>query len=106
MSEATADHTNEDHTHEEVSNDATAFLIVKRQDGSFFATADLGEAIKIDRAANRQDMKHGCQDILDIISYSDQSNMTAGLIMEILKPKEEETVAGSIREALDERGIL
>ena len=96
-----------DHTHEEaVSNDATAFLIVKRQDGSFFATADLGEAIKIDRVANRQDMKHGCQDILDIISYSDQSNMTAGLIMEILKPKEEETVAGSIREALDERGIL
>jgi hypothetical protein len=43
---------------------------------------------------------------LDIISYSDQANMTSGLIMDFLAPKEEETVAGSIREALDERGIL
>ncbi len=102
MSEETTEHTHE----EEVPNDATAFLIVKRQDGSYFATADLGEPIKIDRVANRQDMKHGCRDILDIISYSDEANMTAGLILEILKPKAEETVSGSIREALDERGIL
>jgi hypothetical protein len=102
VSEETTEHTHE----EEVSNDATAFLIVKRQDGSYFATADLGEPVKIDRVANRQDMKHGCRDILDIINYSDEANMTASLILEILKPKEEETVAGSIREALDERGIL
>lgn len=102
MSEEALDHTHE----EELTSDATAFLIVKRQDGSFFATADLGESIKIDRVATRQDMKHGCQDILDIIVYSDQANMTASLILEVLKPKEEETVAGSIREALDDRGIL
>ena len=102
MSEETTEHTHE----EKAPNDATAFLIVRRQDGSFFATADLGEPINIDRVATRQDMKHGCRDILDIINYSDQSNMTAGLIMVILKPEEEETVSGSIREALDERGIL
>lgn len=112
MSEVTADHTHDDHTHadhthaEETPKDATAFLIVMRKDGSFFATADLAEPVSIERAANRQDMKHGCQDILDIINYSDQANMTAGLIMELSKPKEEETVSGSIREALDERGIL
>ena len=91
---------------EEKTSDATAFLIVRRHDGTFYATADLGEAISVDRVANRQDMKHGCRDILDIINYSDEANMTAELILDALTPKAEETVAGSIREALDERGIL
>ena len=85
---------------------ATAFLIVRRQDGSFFATPDLSEVISIEQTASRQDIKHGCRDILDIINYSDEANMTADLILQALAPKEEETVAGSIREALDERGIL
>ena len=102
MSEETTERTHE----EEVESNATAFLIVKRQDGSFFATADLGEAIKIDRVANRQDMKHGCRDILDIINHSDEANMTASLIMQLLEPKQEETVSSSIREALEERDIL
>lgn len=84
----------------------SAFLIVKRHDGSYFATADLGESFELDRPANRQDIKHGCRDILDIINYSDEANMTADLILQVLAPKQEETVAGSIREALDERGIL
>lgn len=91
---------------EESANHLAAFLVVARHDGTFFATADLNEVITTDRVANRQDIKHGCRDILDIISYSDQANMTSGLIMDFLAPKEEETVAGSIREALDERGIL
>lgn len=90
----------------EAANNATAFLVVKRQDGSFFATANLGEAINIDREATRQDMKHGCRDILDIINYSDEANMTVELLLDALAPKEAETVSGSIREALDERGIL
>jgi hypothetical protein len=85
---------------------ATAFLIVRRKDGSFFATPDLEEAISVDQIATRQDIKHGCRDILDIINYSDEANMTADLILQVLAPREEETVAGSIREALDERGIL
>lgn len=91
---------------EEAANNATAFLVVKRQDGSFFATANLGEPINIDREATRQDMKHGCRDILDIINYSDEANMTIELLLDALAPKEAETVSGSIREALDERGIL
>jgi hypothetical protein len=85
---------------------ATAFLVVRRKDGSFFATPDLSEIISIDQTASRQDIKHGCRDILDIINYSDEANMTADLILQVLAPREEETVAGSIREALDERGIL
>ncbi len=85
---------------------ATAFLVVKRHDGSYFATADLDEVSELERAANRQDMKHGCRDILDIINYSDEANMTADLLLQVLAPKAEETVSGSIREALDERGIL
>jgi hypothetical protein len=91
---------------EEQKSDATAFLIVRRHDGTFYATADLGETISVDRVANRQDMKHGCRDILDIINYSDEASVTAGVLLDLLKPPAEETVAGSIREALDERGIL
>ena len=84
----------------------TAFLIIRRQDGTFYATADLGEAITLERVANRQDMKHGCRDISDIISYSDASNLNTEALLSVLKPEAPETVAGSIREALDERGIL
>ena len=91
---------------EETLSDATAFLIVRRQDGTFYATADLGEAITVERAATRQDMKHGCRDILDIINYADEASVTAEVILDLLKPPAEETIAGSIREALDERGIL
>lgn len=85
---------------------ATAFLIIRRTDGGFFATADLGEPLTVDRVANRQDIKHGCRDILDIINYSDEASVTADLLLDLLKPPAEETVSGSIREALDERGIL
>ncbi len=91
---------------EETTSDATAFLIVRRHDGTFYATANLAEDIKVERVANRQDMKHGCRDILDIINYSDEASVTAEVILDLLQPPAEETVAGSIREALDERGIL
>lgn len=91
---------------EEIPSDDTAFLIIRRHDGTFYATANLAEDIKVDRVANRQDMKHGCRDILDIINYSDEASVTAGVLLDLLQPPAEETVAGSIREALDERGIL
>ena len=90
---------------EKVSHE-TAFLIIRRHDGTFYATADLGEGVSLDRVANRQDIKHGCRDILDIISYSDASNLNTEAFLSVLKPEAPETVAGSIREALDERGIL
>lgn len=86
--------------------DETAFLIIKRHDGSFYATPDLSTSVTVGRAATRQDMKHGCRDILDVINYSDEANITANAVFELLKPKAEESVPGSIREALDERGIL
>ena len=91
---------------EDLPIETTAFLIIKRQDGTFYATADINEPLTIERAANRQDMKHGCRDILDIINYSDEANITADVLLDLLRPPAQETVAGSIREALDERGIL
>ena len=100
MSEETTD------TPEVTPSDATAFLIIKRQDGSFYATTNLGYSLKVERAATRQDVKHGCRDILDILNYSDEANVTAEAVFKLLQPKQEETVSGSIREALDERGIL
>lgn len=93
-------------TAEVTATDTTAFLIVKRQDGSFYATTNLSHSFKVERVANRQDLKHGCRDILDIINYSDEANVTAEAVSRLLQPKPEETVSGSIREALDERGIL
>jgi hypothetical protein len=91
---------------EDTTSEETAFLIVRRQNGTFYATPNLDETITVDRVANRQDMKHGCRDILDIINYVDEAGVTAEVILDLLRPPAEETVAGSIREALDERGIL
>lgn len=83
-----------------------AFIVVRRPDGTFFATSDLTLAVEVRRTANRQDIKHGCQDIYQLIVQSDQAFITLEGIQELLTPAPQETISGSIRGALDERGIL
>ena len=102
----TEETTNTTETPETPELDETAFIIIRREDGAFYATTDLSQVFKVKRPANRQDVKHGCQDILDVINHADVANASAELILRQLMPKPEETVSGSIREALDERGIL
>lgn len=83
----------------------TAFLIVKRPDGSFYATTSMDAPLKIGRKATNVDVKHGCQDILDVIKGSELSNMIVSEMIAAATPDEKAT-ASSILQALSDRGIL
>ena len=43
----------------------TAFIIIKNPDGSWYATADLSQHLLVERKASLDDIKHGCQDVVD-----------------------------------------
>ena len=83
----------------------TAFLIVKRPDGSFYATTSMDAPIKIGRKATNADVKHGCRDILDVLRDSELSNIIVSDMIAAATPDEKAT-ASSILQALSDRGIL
>ncbi len=80
----------------------TAFMVVQAPNGSFYALNQLDTPVDAEHLATLQDMKVGCQEIRDAIYRTDIVNSVKALFA----PKPEEPVASSIREALDERGIL
>jgi len=85
--------------------DATAFIIIKQNNNDWYATADLSTAITVDREATVDDIKHGCQDIVDSMNQS----AIAYQVMALLKPiveDSDDSVASSIKQALQERDIL
>ena len=68
----------------EPSSGITAFIIVKKPSGDWYATADLKTNIMVDRQATMDDMKHGCQDVVDSmfqtsIAYQVTEMVTAAL---------------------------
>lgn len=83
----------------------TAFLVVKRPDGSFYATTTTDSLIKIGRKATNFDIKHGCQDIIDVLKAMELSNLIVGDMIAAAKP-DDKTTASSILQALSQRGIL
>jgi len=80
----------------------TAFMVIQAENGAFYAVNDLNTELEVQRKATLLDMKTGCREIGDAFIRTDIINAVKGL----LTPKSEEPVATSIREALDERGIL
>ncbi len=83
----------------------TAFIIIKQNNNDWYATADLSTAITVDREATVDDIKHGCQDIVDSMNQ----NAIAYQVMALLKPiveDSDDSVASSIKQALQERDIL
>lgn len=80
----------------------TAFMVIQAENGSFYAVNDITSDLEVQRKANFQDIKTGCREIGDAFLRTDIVNA----IKPLLAPKPEETVSSSIREALDERGIL
>lgn len=83
----------------------TAFLIIRREDGSYFATTDLTTVVTVAREATRTEVKYGCADILDAIKNTDLINRLIDRLPSNT-PAECEKTASSIRQALEERGIL
>lgn len=80
----------------------TAFIVIQATNGTYYALNQLDTPIDVQHVASLQDMKVGCQEIRDAIYRTDIVNS----VKAILTPKTEEPVSSSIREALDERGIL
>ena len=82
----------------------TAFIVVKRPDGSYYATTDLTTEISVAREATRTEVKHGCYELLDALNVD---SITASIINNLPKPESESSkVSSSIRQALSEKGIL
>lgn len=80
----------------------TAFIVIQTESGSYYVLNKLDTPIDAQHLASLQDIKVGCQEVRDAIYRNDIVNsVIAGLA-----PKPVETVSSSIREALDERGIL
>ena len=80
----------------------TAFMVIQAENGAFYAVNDLNTELDVQRKATLLDMKTGCREIGDAFIRTDIVNSVKALFA----PKPEEPVASSIREALDERGIL
>lgn len=84
----------------EISDFETAFIIVRDNNGEFFATTELGEAFTINRTANKADIKRACRDLYDKIVLDD----IAEIIVTATKPVDE--VRESMKRALSERNLL
>ena len=81
----------------------TAFLIVKRLDGSFYATINLEQSLTLHKNASNRDIRLGCRDISDLLSQHE----FAQVIVDKLQPKSDsERATSSIRQALEDKGIL
>lgn len=85
--------------------DETAFLVIKRQDGSFYATVNLEEPISLERPATVRDVRVGCRELAELLSNSE----LAQLIVDKLGQNgtsDSERASSSIRQALQDKGIL
>ncbi len=60
----------------------SAFIVFKREDGSFFATTDLSTIATVAKPATVFDVKHGCQEILDTI----KTDIIAAAVQSALAP--------------------
>lgn len=80
----------------------TAFMVIQAENGAFYAVNDLSSELEVQRKSTLLDIKTGCREIGDAFLRTDIINSIKG----ILDQKPGETVSSSIREALDERGIL
>jgi hypothetical protein len=83
----------------------TAFIVFKTLDGNYVATPDLSLNMLVEREANRQDIKAACRELLD---SAFKQELSTEIMANIGKPvlSESEKAAGSIRQALYDKGIL
>jgi hypothetical protein len=83
----------------------TAILLVLEHDGSFKAITDLSVELELSRKATRQDIKTGCQEVLDAINRLDLAETIVSKLSN-LHASDTEKATSSIREALQHKGIL
>ena len=83
----------------------TAFIVFKTLDGSYVATPDLTLSMLVEREADRQDIKSACRELLDSAFKQELATEIMANIRES-NLSDSEKAAGSIRQALYDKGIL
>jgi hypothetical protein len=66
----------------------TAFIIIKKPAGDWYATADLSTNILVERQATMDDIKHGCQDVVDSMFQTNIAYQIMDLVQNHLKQQE------------------
>lgn len=80
----------------------TAYLVLVHKDGNVSATADLSIEVAMETEATVEDIKSSIVSLARVIDRND----IVDALLEALKGPEKEDVSGSIRKALNERGIM
>jgi hypothetical protein len=63
----------------------TAFIVIKQPNGDWYATADLSTVQTVERQATVDDIKHGCQDIVDSMLQTNTAYQVLDLVKGYLK---------------------
>lgn len=79
-----------------------AFLMVQEQDGSWTAVSDITQAFETERLASVLDMKHGCQQVLDVITTQELADLIVGQIKRS-SIEDSQRISTSMRDAISRR---
>ena len=82
----------------------TAFLVIRRFDGSFYATTNLAQEFDIERDATVADVNQGCQEVAATIQRDMlRTVLTGAFLAGVTSP--EPSVADKMKAAIDKRGL-
>jgi hypothetical protein len=83
----------------------TAFIIARRENGTFFASTNLNINFKVNHEATSVDVKQGCSEILNVLTNDELANIIVAKLAQSSQ-SDTEKAASSIRQALSNKGIL
>lgn len=79
-----------------------AFLMVQEQDGSWTAISDITQPFETERLANVLDIKHGCQQVLDVVTKQELADLIVGQIKRS-SIEDSQRISTSMRDAINRR---
>jgi len=83
----------------------TAFVIARRENGTFFASTNLNIDFKVEHEATSFDVKLGCSEILNVLTNDDLATLIVAKLAQSSQTDTEKATS-SIRQALSDKGIL
>jgi len=83
----------------------TAFVIARRENGTFFASTNLNVDFKVEHEATSLDVKQGCSEILNVLTNEELANVIVAKLAQSSQTDTEKATS-SIRQALSDKGIL
>ena len=84
---------------------ATAFVVVKRLDGSFYVTNSLSSELETSYVPTSTEVRQACFEIAKVIGNDELASAIIAKLAENAQ-SESEKAASSIRQALSDKGIL